>query len=295
VPHSPFLLAAALADPDPRPDPVRWTRAARLAEDAGLDFVTLEAGPLDPLLLAARLAAQTTRLGLMPVAATTTTEPFHVSTELATIDVVSQGRAGWLAEVVPREQADGAVTWDVPEDVTGDAAEHVDVVRRLWDSWEDGAEIRDAATARFIDRDRVHHVDFRGRHLAVRGPSITPRPPQGHPVIGVRARDAATLALGARHGDLVVGSDADAVPPPGVPYVLEVTVAAGQEPALADRLLEHRARGDADGFLLHAADLPATLAALLPALEARGVHRAPPAGTLRERLGLPPARNRYAA
>ena len=62
-----------------------------------------------------------------------------------------------------------------------EAADAVEVARRLWDSWEDDAEIRDAATGRFIDRDKLHFVDFEGEFFSVRGPSITPRPPQGQP------------------------------------------------------------------------------------------------------------------
>ena len=64
-----------------------------------------------------------------------------------------------------------------------EAADHVEVVRRLWDSWEDDAEIRDVATGRFIDRDKLHYIDFEGAHFSVEGPSITPRPPQGQPVV----------------------------------------------------------------------------------------------------------------
>ncbi|SHW59784.1 Putative FMNH2-utilizing oxygenase [Mycobacteroides abscessus subsp. abscessus] len=56
----------------------------------------------------------------------------------------------------------------------------MEVVRRLWDSWEDDAEIRDVATGRFIDRDKLHYIDFEGRFFSVKGPSITPRSPQGH-------------------------------------------------------------------------------------------------------------------
>jgi alkanesulfonate monooxygenase SsuD/methylene tetrahydromethanopterin reductase-like flavin-dependent oxidoreductase (luciferase family) len=65
----------------------------------------------------------------------------------------------------------------------GEAADYVEVMRRLWDSWEDGAEIRDAATGRFIDRDKLHYIDFAGDYFSVKGPSITPRPPQGQPVV----------------------------------------------------------------------------------------------------------------
>ena len=64
-----------------------------------------------------------------------------------------------------------------------EAADYVEVLRRLWDSWEDDAEIRDVATGRFIDRDKLHYIDFEGRWFAVKGPSITPRPPQGQPVV----------------------------------------------------------------------------------------------------------------
>ncbi|AGP58927.1 hypothetical protein M271_37655 [Streptomyces rapamycinicus NRRL 5491] len=64
-----------------------------------------------------------------------------------------------------------------------------DVVARLWDSWEDDAEIRDTATGRFVDRDKPHYVDFEGAHFTVRGPAIVPRPPQGHPVVAVATTD----------------------------------------------------------------------------------------------------------
>jgi alkanesulfonate monooxygenase SsuD/methylene tetrahydromethanopterin reductase-like flavin-dependent oxidoreductase (luciferase family) len=291
MPLRPLLLAAALADPRPEPDPSWWTAQARAAEAAGLDFVTIEDGPLDPLLTAARLAAQTARIGILAAAPTTTTEPFHVSTAIATIDVVAQGRGGWLAEVVDRQDADGLVTWDVPDDVVGDAREHVEVVRRLWDSWEDGAIIRDGATDRFLDRERVHHVDFRGEHVAVRGPSITPRPPQGHPVVALRATGAATLALAAEVADVVITADPDAARVPGVLQLLEL--ADGD--ALADRIVAHHVAGF-DGVLLRADDLAATLGDLIPALAARGVAAldAPPGQTLRARLGLAAATNRYA-
>ncbi len=242
-----LLLGASVTDPS----------LVLAAEAAGLDLVVIESGPLDPLLLGARLAAQTSTIGIVVAAPTTTTEPFHVSTAVATIDVVSGGRAGWLAETVARERADGLVTWDVPADVAGDAREHVAAVRGLWTTWEADAEIRDRATDRFLDRDRVHHLDYAGQHLAVRGPSITPRPPQGRPPVVVR--DAAL----ADAADVVLVRDPGAAAIPGVVRLLEV---------------DH-AHTDADGFdgLLLAGATATDLAALA---------RTPPEGTLRERLGL---------
>ena len=85
-------------------------------------------------------------------------------------------------------------------DLFDEAADAVEVVRRLWDSWEDDAEIRDVATGRFIDRDKLHYIDFEGSYFSVKGPSITPRPPQGQPIIaalGTRApRPGSATATG---------------------------------------------------------------------------------------------------
>jgi len=258
----PPLLGIATADP----------QVVEAADEAGLDLAVIEDdGELDATLLAARLAVRTRRIGLLPVASTTATEPFLVSVAIATLDFVSQGRAGWVAEVAAsREDAAAHVTWEVPADLIGDAREHVEAVRRLWDSWEDGAEIRDAATDRFIDRERLHHINYAGRYLSVRGPSITPRPPQGQPVVAVR-----DPALGAG-ADVLLTRDAGR-PAPGLLHLVEIDAPGDTVP------------GAADGLLLRAGDPDAVAA--LAAL--RGAAPPPPAATLRERLGLPPAVNRY--
>ncbi|WP_445151301.1 LLM class flavin-dependent oxidoreductase [Baekduia sp. Peel2402] len=249
-----LLLAASVTDPALVP----------AAEAAGLDLVIIETGPFDPLLVAARAAAATTTIGIVAAAPTTTTEPFLVSTAIATIDFVALGRAGWLAETLPHATADGLVTWDVPSDLLGDAREHIAAVRALWGSWENGAEIRDRATDRFLDRDRVHHTDYAGEHLSVRGPSITPRPPQGQPPVVVRDPALADLA------DVLLVADPAAAPParPGLVRLLEVDKT---EPG----------GSDADGFdgLLLRGATATDLAALA---------RTPPEddNLLRARLGL---------
>ena len=83
-----------------------------------------------------------------------------------------------------------------------EAADYVEVVRRLWDSWEDDAEIRDAATGRFIDRDKLHYIDFGGDYFSVKGPSITPRPPQGQPVVSALGHASVPYQLIARSTDV---------------------------------------------------------------------------------------------
>ncbi|GIH93494.1 LLM class flavin-dependent oxidoreductase [Planobispora siamensis] len=195
-----------------------WAKLVTEAERGLLDFVTIEdalslqstlpdgpderadqvRGRLDAVLLAARLAPLTTRIGLVPTATTTHTEPFHVAIGIATLDHVSAGRAGWRVQVSPRRTEAAHFgrrrlppldpRWpdtDLLADLFGEAADAVEAARRLWDSWEDDTEIRDVPTGRFIDRDKLHYIDFTGARFSVRGPSITPRPPQGQPIVTV--------------------------------------------------------------------------------------------------------------
>jgi alkanesulfonate monooxygenase SsuD/methylene tetrahydromethanopterin reductase-like flavin-dependent oxidoreductase (luciferase family) len=84
------------------------------------------------------------------------------------------------------------------------------VVRRLWDSWEDDAEIRDVATGRFIDRNKLHYIDFEGKWFSVRGPSIVPRPPQGQPLVSVLGHGTVPYRLGARSADIIYVTPTDA-------------------------------------------------------------------------------------
>ncbi|AGI91400.1 LLM class flavin-dependent oxidoreductase [Streptomyces albidoflavus] len=214
-PHKPTTLhlAAALSAPGaPRPyTAADWTRRVRLAEDGALDFVTLtdafgERGP-DALQALTVTAPATARVGLVPAVTTTHTEPFHLQAAVATLDWVSGGRAGWLPAVSTTEAearlfgrrpaAPAAALWH-------EAAEVAEAAGRLWDSWEDDAEIRDLATGRFVDRDKLHYADFTGRTFSVRGPSIVPRPPQGRPVVVADTASPHARDLAARHADVAL-------------------------------------------------------------------------------------------
>jgi alkanesulfonate monooxygenase SsuD/methylene tetrahydromethanopterin reductase-like flavin-dependent oxidoreductase (luciferase family) len=303
--------------------PGYWLALAREAERGRLDFVTIEdadnitgrrdrvQGRLDALLIAARIAPLTAGIGIVPTVGVTYTEPFHVSTQLATLDYLSRGRAGWRAQVSHRPGAS-------VEDLLSEAADHVEVVRRLWDSWEDDAVIRDAATGRFIDRDKLHYIDFDGPHFSVRGPSITPRPPQGQPLVTALAHGPAVFPFAGAAADVVFVTD-----PAHAAVVRSLTarpvkvladivvffsdfsdvdsdahVFGGSPQQLADLLLDWRDAG-VDGFRLRPGVLPADLTAivdgLLPILRERGAFRREyPAATLRGRLGLSRPANRYA-
>lgn len=219
---------AAWREPTARPaalfDSRAWVELARTAATGGLDFLTLEdtlapavdgGAPvrLDATLLAARLAPVTVGIGLLPSVTAQQTEPFHTAKAIATLDYAATGRAGVLvrASSGAREYAQiGRRTGPAPAaERYGEVADYVEVLRRLWDSWEDDAEIRDAATGRFVDIDKLHYIDFTGPHFSVKGPSITPRPPQGQPPVAVSLDravldDAGALAAAVRGADLVL-------------------------------------------------------------------------------------------
>src|SRR6478609_42851 len=219
-----------------------WGDQVQQAERGLIDFVTIEdslrlqsddlweadartdrvRGRLDATLIAARVAPVTSHIGLVPTAIVTHTEPFHLSKAIATIDYASTGRAGIRVQLDARADANAHfgrreiqplrredyANINTPEvqqrlrESFDEAAAYVEVLRRLWDSWEDDAEIRDVATGRFIDRDKLHYIDFEGRWFSVKGPSITPRPPQGQPIIAALGHASVPYQLIARSADV---------------------------------------------------------------------------------------------
>ncbi|MFY4717200.1 LLM class flavin-dependent oxidoreductase [Streptomyces sp. LaBMicrA B280] len=232
---------ASWREPVARPDELftagYWADLVAEAERGLLDFVTIEDGlgpqsahPLEPddrtdqvrgrldaVLVASRIAPLTRHIGLVPTVVATHTEPFHISKAIATLDYVSTGRAGLrvritarpdVADHFGRRTVERIEAYDSPDaqglvtELFEEAADYVEVVRRLWDSWEDDAEIRDRATGRFVDRDKLHYIDFEGRFFSVKGPSITPRPPQGQPLVSALAHDTVPYRLLARGADV---------------------------------------------------------------------------------------------
>lgn len=329
-----------------------WAGLASTAERGLLDFLTIDdtltpqpgrrdqisprrlAGRADAVLVAARIAPVTQHIGLIPVATVTHTEPFHISKAIATLDYVSHGRAGWQARVstTPHEAAvfgrrDPSQFPSSP--LFEEAVDHVEVVRRLWDSWEDDAIIRDEATGRYVDRDKLHYIDFTGKYFSVKGPSITPRPPQGQPVIAALAHAGPVYEFAAASADIVFITPTDdasvrgvlgevhAAGGTGLKVFADVVVSfdaredlgdfrsdalifTGSPTQLVDMLLEWQRLG-LDGVRLrpavNATDLPVIVDQVVPLLQRAGQFRAGyrDGETLRERLGLPVAPNRYVA
>ncbi|PYY33043.1 FMNH2-dependent monooxygenase [Curtobacterium sp. MCJR17_055] len=199
-------------------------------------------GRLDALLVAAAVAPATRQIGLVPTVSVTHTEPFHVATALQTLDHVSTGRAGWRLQVSPtaREAAlfgrrtlpDGAPGPGTVEPLLDEAREVAEVVARLWDSWDDDAVIRDVATGRFIDRDRIHDARFRGSYLSVHGASIVPRSPQGRPPVLALAHreDTARFAVDAADVVLVTPGAGGLEDRGALAVVRDAEQAAGSDP-----------------------------------------------------------------
>jgi FMN-dependent oxidoreductase (nitrilotriacetate monooxygenase family) len=160
----------------------------------------------DPLLTLAALAMTTREIGLIATASTTFSTPFDLARRLATLDHLSHGRVGWNVVTTYDPKAAGNFgqgSLTDHDDRYARAIEFVDVVRRLWDSWEDDALVADPARGVWADTDRIHPVDFHGDHYAVTGPLNVPRPPQGHPVLAQAGSSPAGIALAGRTADLV--------------------------------------------------------------------------------------------
>lgn len=161
------------------------------AESAGFHAVSFqdtrlapEHGPdarLDAIQRAAYLGPLTHSIGLLPVADAIYTEPFHLATQLSALDSVSAGRGGWIVSGTGNPAEGAAVGRDAvaAEDLRTEIADVVEVGRRLWDSWEDDAVIKDVDTGRYLDRTKVHYVDFTGQRFSIKGPAISQRPIAG--------------------------------------------------------------------------------------------------------------------
>ena len=167
---------------------------------------------LEPLTLLSALATVTDRIGLVATASTTYNEPYHVARKFASLDYISNGRAGWncVTSVQPAEARNfGRAGVDPRPTRYGRAREFTQVVTGLWDSWDDDAFVRDTESGLFFDPAKLHVLRHKGEYYSVEGPLNVPRPPQGWPVIvQAGASDEGHGAGGGiRRGDLQPASD----------------------------------------------------------------------------------------
>lgn len=192
---------------------------AAAAERGKLDFVFVgdtlafqyEGHPgqilrLEPTTLLAALASVTSHIGLIGTASTSYAEPFNIARQFASLDHLSNGRAGWnvvtstLSEAVANFGRQDVVDHDLRYEI---ATEFVDVVQGLWDSWEDGARILNRQTGQYYDPDKVHVLDHKGKYFSVKGPLNLTRTPQGRPVLVQAGSSTSGQQLAARYAEVV--------------------------------------------------------------------------------------------
>ena len=172
---------------------------AKRAEAAGIAFAFVADGlyineqsiphflnRFEPIALLSALAAVTSKIGLVGTLSTSYSDPFTVARQFASIDLLSKGRAGWNAVTSPLEGSarnygrashpDHALRYEI-------AAEHIEIVKGLWDSWDDDAFVRDRAKGQFADFTKLHRLNFKGRFHSAEGPLNIQRSPQGQTVL----------------------------------------------------------------------------------------------------------------
>ena len=203
-----------------------YAELARIAEAAKFDLIFMADGvgtrgtdtealsrtairyvaQFEPLTLLSALAAVTERVGFVATASTTYNEPYHIARKFASLDHISGGRAGW--NLVTSASEDEAHNFNRDHHVAhaeryDRAEEFADVVRGLWDTWEDDAFLRDKASGIYYDPSKQHLLNHRGTHFKVRGPLNVARSPQGHPVIVQAGSSEPGKDLAARTAEVI--------------------------------------------------------------------------------------------
>jgi FMN-dependent oxidoreductase (nitrilotriacetate monooxygenase family) len=224
---------------------------ARKAEDARFDFFFLgdrlatgteyqytNTSVLtrpEPFTLAGYLATKTSRIGLAVTANATYSEPFNIARLTASLDHITAGRSAWnvVTGSDPRAAANFSRDRHGSADERYDRAdEFVSLVRHLWDTWEDGAFIRNKETGEFVHGELIHALDHAGPLFQVRGPLNLSRPPQGHPVVLHAGTSDRSRQLAAREADVVFGGAATLEE--GLAYASDLrarAAAVGRDPA----------------------------------------------------------------
>jgi FMN-dependent oxidoreductase (nitrilotriacetate monooxygenase family) len=196
-----------------------YITVVRQAEEAKFDlvfivdsqYITKDSPPhylnrLEPLTLLSALAVATTHIGLVGTLTTSYNAPFNLARRLASLDLISKGRAGW--NVVTSGDSGTAGNYGLDEHFDydtryGRAIEYIDVVRGLWSSYEEDAFVRDRSTGVFLDPTRLHALNHKGQYFSVKGPLNIQRSPQGEPVIFQAGDSDQGRNLGASVADAI--------------------------------------------------------------------------------------------
>lgn len=207
------------ANPRGSTDLELYSHQARLAEAAKFDFVFVadsvhineRSSPhflnrFEPLTVLSALAGMTRRIGLVGTVSVSYSEPFTVARQFASLDHLSRGRAGWnvVTSWLSGSSENYGRTSHPPHEVRYRIAqEHLEVVRGLWDSWEDDAFVADRESGKFFEPSKLHALNHEGVHFRVKGPLNIARSPQGHPVIFQAGASEEGRDFAARHAEVI--------------------------------------------------------------------------------------------
>ncbi|KOV65014.1 monooxygenase [Streptomyces sp. MMG1121] len=207
------------SDPYAHIDLKHYVRLARIAERGTFDSLFLADGPqlwsnlaqrpagaLEPLTLLTALATATEHIGLIATASTSYNSPYNLARRIASLDIVSGGRAGW--NIVTTAGAEAARNFGLDAEPAhaeryARAAEFLDVVLKLWDSWEDDAIVADKAAGVWGDDGKIHPPRHQGRYFRVAGALNVPRTPQGYPLLVQAGSSEDGKAFAARYAEAV--------------------------------------------------------------------------------------------
>lgn len=160
----------------------------------------------EPLTLLSVLSTVTKNIGLTATASTTYNEPFHIARKFSSLDHLSGGRAAWniVTSYYSAEASNFNKDQHLEHSLRYDRAdEFVEVVKGLWDSYEDDALARNKQTGEYITKGKLHTLNHKGEYYAVRGPLNSSRPPQGRPVLVQAGSSEAGTTLAAQQADVI--------------------------------------------------------------------------------------------
>ncbi|WP_428415362.1 LLM class flavin-dependent oxidoreductase [Pararhizobium sp.] len=195
-----------------------FVNTARKAEAAGIAFAFVADGlyinaqsiphflnRFEPISILSALAASTAKIGLVGTVSTSYSDPFTVARQFATIDQISGGRAGWNAVTTPLEGSGRNYSREHPEhELRYEIAdEYLDVIKGLWDSWDDDAFVRNRETGVYADKSKLHTLGHKGRFFRVEGPLNIGRSKQGQPVVFQAGASDSGIRLAGKHADAV--------------------------------------------------------------------------------------------
>jgi FMN-dependent oxidoreductase (nitrilotriacetate monooxygenase family) len=160
----------------------------------------------DPLTLIAALSVTTKNIGLVATATTTYNEPFHIARKLLSTDHLNGGRTGWnvVTSYYQTEASNFSMKNHLDHSVRYQrAGEFVEIVKGLWDSWEDGAIRSDKESGKYFDENKLHSLNYEGKYFSVKGPLNSSRSPQERPIIVQAGSSDAGINLASRTADVI--------------------------------------------------------------------------------------------